>query len=90
MHMNGHRGPVPAPDHTSILVDMSGRIGRLEGAVTYTAKAVDRIERRLDRHRIPLSEMMGPIVLAITVGAAVFGKISWPDALPTMLGLVGK
>lgn len=90
MHMNGHHGPVPPADHTSILVAMSGRIGRLEGGVVHISQAVTRIERRLDTPRLPLSEMMGPIVLAITVGATLFGKISWPDALPTMLGLVGK
>ena len=90
MQINGHHGPVPGPDHTSILVDMSGRIGRLEGAVSHTARAVHRIERRLDRPRIPLSEMAGPVVLAITVGAALFGKISWHEALPTMLGIVGR
>jgi hypothetical protein len=90
MHMNGHRGPVPPPDHTSILVDMSGRIGRLEGAVTYTAKAVDRIERRLHSPPAPTRDWLHYLLGALILGSAAAGKVTWQDALPSLLGLFGR
>lgn len=84
MRMNGHHhGQVPPVDHTSILVAIASRLGRVE-------QKVDDLASRIDGRRIPYSEMMGPVLLAVTVGAALFGKISWHEALPTMLGIVGR
>ncbi len=83
MRMNGHRGPVPPPDHTSILVHIASRLGRVE-------QKVDDLARRIDSRRLPLSEFLGPLVLSIVAGAAMAGKITWAEALPTMLGIVGR
>lgn len=82
MHMNGHH-VVPPPDHTSILVAIASRLGRVE-------QKVDDLARRIDSRRLPLSEFLGPLVLSIVAGAAMAGKITWAEALPTMLGIVGR
>lgn len=90
--MNGHHGPVPGPDHTSILVDMSGRLGRIEGGMVHMFRAVTRIEGRMDQPPTPtprrdwLTLAIGMVILA----SAAAGKVAWSDALPSLLGLVGR
>ena len=78
-YINGHRGPVPPPDHTSILISFALRIGRLEGAV-------------FNRPEPPRQQLdwVTYIVGAVLLGAATFGKITWQEALPSVLGLLGK
>ena len=82
MHYNGHHS-APPPDHTSILVGIASRLGRVE-------QKVDDLGRRISSRRLPLSELVGPVLMAIVGGAAMAGKITWAEALPTMLGIVGK
>lgn len=82
MQMNGHR-VVPPPDHTSILVAIASRLGRVE-------QKVDDLARRIDSRHRHLSDWFGPVVCSLVLGAAAAGKITWSEALPTVLGLVGK
>jgi hypothetical protein len=82
MQVNGHHGPVPPPDHTSILIGFALRIGRLEGAV---------FNRQQEQPPLPpRNELMAYVIGAVILGAATFGKITWADALPSVLGLFGK
>ena len=80
MHMNGHHGPVPPADHTSILIGFALRIGRLEGAV------FDRRQDQKPRQQDLMAYVIGAVILA----AAAFGKVTWSEALPSVLGLFGK
>ncbi len=83
MHMNGHHGPVPGPDHTSILVGIASRLGRVE-------QKVDDLARRIDGRRMPYAEWVAPVLCSLVLGAAAAGKVTWAEALPTVLGIVGK
>ena len=78
MQMNGHHhGQVPPPDHTSIMVGFALRIGRLEGAVFSARKHPQKDWATLG------------VGLAILASAAA-GKVTWSDALPSLLGLVAR
>lgn len=78
MHMNGHHGPVPPPDHTSILIGLALRVGRLEGAVFK------------GRNQPPQRDWLTLIVGLGILGSAAAGKVAWSDALPSLLGLVAR
>ena len=59
MRTNGHHGPVPAPDHTSILVSFALRIGRLEGKV-------ERMDRRqAQRHPISVRRLLAAAAILV-------------------------
>lgn len=79
MQMNGHR-MVPPPDHTSILIGFALRIGRLEGAVFQKGP-----EPQKDQP-VWLHYVVGAFIL----GSAAAGKVSWQEALPSVLGLFGR
>lgn len=83
MRMNGHHGPVPGPDHTSILVAIASRLGRVE-------QKVDDLARRIDARRVPLSDWVTLGMCSLALGALAAGKITWAEALPTVLGIVGR
>lgn len=90
MQMNGHR-VVPPPDHTSILVDMSGRIGRLEGGVGHIVGAVRRIEARLDQPAVPAWEtMVKAIAPYIILPLVAWATGSWQAATEVVRQLVAR
>jgi len=82
MRMNGHPGPVSPADHTSILIGFALRLGRLEGRV-------ERMEARRDTPP-PARDWLTIVVGAGILAAAAAGKITWADALPSLLGFVGR
>ena len=79
--MNGSPYPSLPPDPTPILVHIAGKVGKIEAKV-------EAIEKRLDRRR-PLSDYLTPAIGAVILAAAAAGKITWQEALPSILGLVG-
>lgn len=81
MHPNGHPAYHPS-DPTPILVHIAGKVGKIEAKV-------EAIEKRMDRRQRPLSEYITPAIGAVILAAAAAGKITWSDALPSILGLVG-
>lgn len=81
MRMNGSPRPTPS-DPTPILVRIAAKVGRIEAKV-------EAIEKRLDKPQRPLSDYLTPAIGAIILGAAAAGKITWAEALPSLLGLVG-
>ena len=86
MQMNGHHhGQVP-PDHTSILVGIASRLGRVEAKVDGLHITVSRLERG----RKTIQDYSTPLIGAAILASAMFGKITWNDALPSLLGLVAR
>lgn len=79
--MNGSPYHFP-PDPTPILVHIAGKVGKIEAKV-------EAIEKRMDRQRRPLSDYLTPAIGAVILAAAAAGKITWQEALPSILGLVG-
>lgn len=79
--MNGSRYHLPDP--TPILVHIAGKVGKIEAKVEAIEKHIDRKQRR------PLSDYMAPAIGAVILAAAAAGKITWQEALPSILGLVG-
>lgn len=76
MQVNGHHGPVPPPDHTSILIGLALRVGRLEGVVF--------------QKQAPSRDWLTLAAAIAILGSAAAGKITWSDALPSILGLAGR
>jgi len=95
MQINGHHHKsVPPPDRTTeILVDLSGRIGRVEGVANLTAQAVHRIERHLHSPQVTSQPPRDWLTLIVGIGilaSAAAGKVTWSEALPSLLGLVAR
>lgn len=79
---NGHRGLVPPPDHTAILISFALRLGRIEGRL-------DRMDGQ--QYKPPPNRDWLTLVVGLAiVAAAAAGKITWADALPSLLGFVGR
>jgi len=96
MHMNGKSSHTWPPDHTSILVQMAGDVGEIKGVVKHfendfreVKTRITRLEDRKPPSR-PLSEYIPPALGLIILAAAAAGKVTWADALPSILGLVGR
>jgi hypothetical protein len=89
MHMNGKSSHTWPPDHTSILVQMAGDVGEIKGEVRQINQRVAKLEDRKPPSR-PLSEYIPPALGLIILAAATAGKVTWADALPSILGLVGR
>lgn len=87
MRQNGHRtGWVPPPDHTSILVTISGQVGEVRADVKEIKRRVTKLESR----KTAVTDYSAPILGALILAAATAGKITWSDALPSLLGLVAR
>ena len=89
MHMNGKSSHTWPPDHTSILVQMAGDVGEIKGEVRQINHRVAKLEDRKPPSR-PLSEYIPPALGLIILAAAAAGKVTWQEALPSILGLVGR
>jgi hypothetical protein len=85
MGMNGHHME-PQPDHTSILVGIASRLGRVEAKVDGLHITVSRLERG----RKTLQDYSTPLIGAAILASAMAGKVTWSDALPSLLGLVAR
>jgi hypothetical protein len=85
MGMNGHPTE-PRPDHTSILVGIASRLGRVEAKVDGLHITVSRLERG----RKTLQDYSTPLIGAAILASAMAGKVTWSDALPSLLGLVAR
>lgn len=90
MHMNGRSWPTSQPpDHTSILVQIAGDVGEIRAEVREVNKRVAKLEERKPDRR-PLSEYIPPALGLIILAAAAAGKVTWQEALPSILGLAGR
>lgn len=94
MLMNGSPHPLlhQAVDHTPILVHIASRVGRIEARQTGLVEDIREIKAdvsKLQRPRRPLAEYITPAIGAAILAAAAAGKITWAEALPSLLGLVG-
>ncbi len=88
MHsLNGRRGPVQPPDHTSILVHIAGQVGEIRADVREVKRRVAKIEDGKER---PFSDYLPMLTGAVILAAAAAGKVSWQEALPSVLGLFGR
>ena len=87
MRMNGHSHPAGAPDPTPILVQ---QIAEMRGEVRAEFRHINRRLDHISRPRRPLTEYITPAIGAIILAVAAAGKITWQEALPSLLGLVGR
>jgi hypothetical protein len=85
MQFNG-RHTEPGPDHTSILVHIAGQVGEVRADVKEVKRRVTKLEAR----KIAVKDYSVPILGALLLAAATAGKITWADALPSLLGLVAR
>ncbi len=84
MRINGHHGPVPPPDHTSILVKMSGQLGEV-------VSTLRRVERRLDQPSVPAWETMAKAVAPYVILPLVaWATGSWQAATEVVRHLVAR
>lgn len=80
-YMNGHHGPVLPPDHTSIMFTIASTLGRLDA----------KMDLLLASKRSTVLQDMGPYVAGMVIlASAAAGKVTWSEALPSLLGLVGR
>jgi len=81
MQVNGHHGPVPPPDHTSILFTIASTLGRLDA----------KMDVMMASKRSTVLQDIGPYIAGMVIlGSAAAGKVTWSEALPSLLGLVGR
>ena len=85
MIFNGHHTG-PGPDHTSILVHIAGQVGEIKADVREVKRRVSKIEQR----KRVVQDYTTPLIGAVILAAATAGKITWNDALPSLLGLVAR
>lgn len=92
MQMNGHHAQPYSPDHTTILIHLSAQVGRIEARQEWVIEDIRelRAEVRRPMPRRPLAEYVTPIIALVILASAAAGKISWAEALPSFLGLVGR
>lgn len=90
-YMNGRFTPTaPPPDHTAILVQMSGQIGEVRSDVKAIKERQQAIEKKVENLKPTkptdwITVLIGGSILA----AAAAGKITWAEALPSLTKLVG-
>ncbi len=80
---NGHHGPVAPADHTSILIGFALRLGRLEGKI-------DRMDRQQHHKPPPSRDWVTILIGMVILFSAAAGKVTWADALPSVMGLFGR
>lgn len=95
MRMNGHNGPPIPVDTTVILYNIASDIGEMKSDVKHikirqAEIIVDVTELKKKPERRPLAQYLPAAVGLIILAAASAGKVGWSQALPSLLGLVGK
>lgn len=91
-YINGRSTPTaPQPDHTAILVHMSGQLGEVRADVKAIKQRQQEIEQTVKELR-PKTSIDWPAVAvaAALLGAAAAGKVTWAEALPSITQLVGR
>ena len=94
MRANGHHSYHP-PDHTSILIHIAGQIGHIEARQSGLLEDIREIKvdvatLKQAKPARPLSEYLPAAVGLVILAAASAGKVGWSEALPSLLGLVGR
>lgn len=90
--VNGHHHPSadPPDGHLGILLSIATQVGELRSDVRNLTGRLDRMEGRPSVPRRPLSDWLTLIGGACLVAAAAAGKITWDQALPSLLGIAGR
>lgn len=94
MRCNGNHS-WPPHDSTSILIWIASKIGHIEADVMHIKARqaeiksdVENLRRPPDRR--PLTDYIVPATGLVILASAAAGKVTWSEALPSLLGLVGK
>ena len=87
--MNGHQHP-QAMDHTPILMHIAGKLGHIEARQMVLIADVRDLKRSASKPvGRPMYEWIALLISVAGLAAAVAGKITWAEALPSLTGLVG-